>query len=157
MRHLADRTLGDMLAALASDAPSPGSGAAAAVAMALAAACAGKALAISRKHRAPEEYLQLAEQRLAAIASRSLARADADAELFAEFIHHRSAKTADELVHGDDSAQALAGELGGTLDEIGGAVHPVVEADLAAARALLASVEAILKRLRAENERQAQR
>ena len=48
MPGFAERTLGDVLAALASDAASPGSGAAAAIVMAFSAACTGKALAISR-------------------------------------------------------------------------------------------------------------
>jgi Formiminotransferase-cyclodeaminase len=155
MPRFAERTLGDVLAALASDAAAPGSGAAAAVAMAFAAACAGKALAISRKHRPPEAHMQLAEQRLAVIARCSLARADADSELFEEFIHHRGAKTASQLVHADESTQGLATELGGVLDEIAGAVHPVVEVDLAAARTLLSAVNAIQQRIRAENQREA--
>jgi hypothetical protein len=155
MPGFAERTLGDVLAALASDAASPGSGAAAAVAMAFAAACAGKALAISRRHRPPADHLQLAEQRLTGIVRRSLARADADAKLFEEFIHHRRTGAAAELIRADESSQALAIELSGTLDEITPAVHPVVEGDIAAARALLSAVNAIQKRITAENQREA--
>ena len=155
MPGLADRTLGDVLAALASDAASPGSGAAAAIAMAFSAACAGKALAISRKHRPPEEYLQRAERRLAAIARRSLTQADTDAKLFHEFIHHRDANSAAELVCADASSQDLGTELARVLDEIAEAVHPVVQGDIAAARALLAAVNTIEVWIRAENEREA--
>jgi formiminotetrahydrofolate cyclodeaminase len=96
---LADRTLADVLTALASDAASPGSGAAAAVALSFAAACAGKALAISRKHR--PESSQGAEQRAADLIRRSLERADADAKHFEEFIHHKSAQAANELLCAD--------------------------------------------------------
>ena len=155
MPRFAERTLGEVLAALASDAAAPGSGAAAAVAMAFAAACAGKALAISRKHRPPQAYLRVAEQRLTDIARCSLARADTDSELFEEFIHHRDAKARSQLVHADESTQGLASELSRVLDEIAGAVHPAVEADLAAARALLSAVIAIEQQIRAENLREA--
>ena len=157
MPGFAERTLGDVLAALASDAASPGSGTAAAVTMALSAACAGKALAISRKHRPPEEYLQRAERRLAAIVRRSLGQADTDAKLFDEFIHHRNANSAAELVCADASSQDLATELASLLDAIAEAVHPVVQGDIAAARALLVAVHTIEARIRAENEREARR
>lgn len=154
---ISDRTLIDVLTALASDAPSPGSGAAASVTLAFAAACAGKAVAITRKHR-PEEpgYMSEAQRRLTEIVRASLARAESDAALFESFIHHKGRETAQALVRADESAQALAQELGAVLDEIGTMVHPVVVADIAAARALLSAVSVIESRIRAENQQAAQ-
>src|SRR6185312_6938240 len=113
---LADRTLGEVLAALASDAVSPGSGAAAAVALAFAAACAGKALAISRKHRPETESMRGAEQHVADLIRRSLERADADGRYFEEFIHQKSAQAASELLCAGEKSQGLAHELGRVLD-----------------------------------------
>jgi formiminotetrahydrofolate cyclodeaminase len=155
MPRFAERTLGEVLAALDSDAASPGAGAAAAVALAFAAACAGKALAITGKHRPLQEYLQRAQQQLAVMVRRSLACADVDAKLFEQLVHHRTAETGAELVRADDSSQALASELGGLLDQIAPAVHPVVAGDLAAARALLMAAQTIQERIRAENELEA--
>jgi formiminotetrahydrofolate cyclodeaminase len=151
----ADRTLEEVLTCLASDAVSPGSGAAAAVTLAFAAACAGKALAISRKHRPAEDYMNTAEKRLGEIVRSSLERADADASLFESFIHHKDRKAAEALVRADEAAQALSRELAAVLDEIGAAIHPVVAADIAAARMLLSAASQIEARIRAENQQAA--
>src|SRR5688572_29360804 len=54
MQHtqsLPERPLGAVIEAIASDQVAPGAGSAAAVGLALAAACAGKAVAITLKHR----------------------------------------------------------------------------------------------------------
>ncbi len=154
---ISERTLKVVLTALASDAPSPGSGAAAAVTLAFAAACAGKAVAISRKHVAGKsESLDAAQQRLQQIVSASLGRADADAKLFESFIHHKDRQNAEALVRADESARALARELDGVLNDIHGAVHPVVVADIAAARVLLAAAGRIEARIRAENQQAVQ-
>lgn len=152
---LADRTLADVLNELASEAVSPGSGAAAAVTLAFAAACAGKALAISRRHRPANEALRAAEARIATLVRRSLERADADAALFEKFIHDKSSAAAAELLRADASSQALGRELDGILDEIDPAIHPVVAGDMAAARALLSAAGLIQARIRAENQRAA--
>jgi len=148
---LADRTLGEVLAALASDAASPGSGVAAAVALAFGAACAGKALAISRKHHSASGSFKGAEQRVADLIRRSLERADADARYFEEFIHHKSAQAAGELLCADEKSQCLAHELGEVLDEIEPTIDPVVATDIAAARLLLSAATAIEARIQAEN------
>jgi formiminotetrahydrofolate cyclodeaminase len=153
---LADRTLADVLTALASDAISPGSGAAAAVTMAFAAACAGKALAISRKHRPAGEDMNAAEQRLADIVRLSLERADADAKLFESFIHHKNQQTAHALLRADEAAQGLTRELNTLLDKIEPTIHPVVAGDIAAARALLHAAITVESRIRGENQKAAQ-
>jgi formiminotetrahydrofolate cyclodeaminase len=150
---ISDTTLKDVLTALASDAPSPGSGAAASVTLAFAAACAGKAVAITRKHRPAEaDYLSTAERRLKEIMRASLERADSDAALFESFIHHKGREAAKALVRADESAQGLGRELGAVLDEIAPNIHPVMAADIAAARALLSAVGLIESRIRAENQ-----
>jgi formiminotetrahydrofolate cyclodeaminase len=151
----ANKTLEEVLTSLASDAVSPGSGAAAAVTLAFAAACAGKALAISRKHRPAEVYMNAAEKRLADIVRSSLERADADASLFESFIHHKDREAAEALVRADEATQALSRELAAVLDEIGSAVHPVVAGDIAAARVLLSAASQIEARIRAENQQAA--
>jgi formiminotetrahydrofolate cyclodeaminase len=151
-----DRTLDDVLTALASDAVSPGSGAAAAVTMAFAAACAGKALAISRKHRPAEDYVNAAELRLKEIVRASLERADADATLFENFIHHKNQQTAQALLRADEAAQGLSRELSEVLDKIGPTIHPVVAGDIAAARALLSAASQVESRIRGENQKAAQ-
>jgi formiminotetrahydrofolate cyclodeaminase len=149
------RTLEDVLTRLASDAVSPGSGAAAAVTLAFAAACAGKALAISRKHRPAEDYVNAAEKRLAEIVRASLERADADGKLFESFIHTKDRKAADALLQADDAAQSLTRELTTVLDEIAGTIHPVVAGDMAAARALLGAASVVEERIRTENQKAA--
>jgi len=150
-----DRTLRDVLTALASDAASPGSGAAAAATLAFAAACAGKALAISRKHRPADDAMTLAEGRLAGLVTRALERADADSALFEKFIHSNDTQTGAELLQADASTQALTRELATILSDIDAAIHPTVAGDLAAARILLSATSLIQARIRAENQRAA--
>jgi formiminotetrahydrofolate cyclodeaminase len=152
---LAERTLADILAALASDAISPGSGAAAAVVLAFAAACAGKALAISEKHRPAEGNVKAAEEQLVVLVRRALERADADARFFAEFTHHKDVASTKELLEADEVSRSLAQELAEVLNEIEPTIHPVVAADIAAARTLLSAVSAIEERIQAENQRDA--
>jgi formiminotetrahydrofolate cyclodeaminase len=151
----ADRTLNEVLTALASDSVSPGSGAAAAATLAFAAACAAKALAISRKHRAADESTNAAEHRLGELIGAALGRADVDAALFEKFIHDKSAQTAAELVRADAASQGLARELDALLRQIDATIHPVVVGDIAAARALLSAASLIQARIRAENQRAA--
>jgi hypothetical protein len=151
----ADQPLKDVLAALASDATSPGSGAAAAAALAFAAACAGKALAISRKHRPADEVTRTAEERLGQLVGLALRSADIDSALFERFLHEKSAQSAAELLRADAASQALARELDTLLNEIDGTIHPVVAGDIAAARVLLSAASLIQARIRAENQRAA--
>jgi len=151
----ADQPLKDVLTALASDATSPGSGAAAAAALAFAAACAGKALAISRKHRAADESTNAAEKRLGELVESALGRADIDSALFERFIHEKSAQSAADLLRADTASQALARELDRLLNEIEATIHPVVVGDIAAARVLLSAAGLIQGRIRAENQRAA--
>ena len=147
--------LSELLAALASDHISPGSGTAAAAAMAFAAACAGKALAISRKHRAADEVALAAQMQLKEIVRRSLERADVDSARFEDFLRHKNQQTARALLEADEATQALAAELGAVLDRIEPGVHPVVAGDILAARALLEAAARIQERICDENRRAA--
>lgn len=147
--------LSELLAALASDHISPGSGTAAAAAMAFAAACAGKALAISRKHRALDEVALAAQTQLQEIVRKSLERADVDSARFEDFLRHRNQQTARALLEADQETQALAAELLVLLDRIEPGVHPVVAGDILAARALLEAAARIQDRICDENRRAA--
>jgi formiminotetrahydrofolate cyclodeaminase len=147
--------LSELLAALASDHISPGSGAAGAAAMAFAAACAGKALAISRKHRAADEVALAAETQLQEIVRKSLQRADVDSARFEDFLRHKNQQTARALLEADQQTQALAAELLVVLDRIEPGVHPVVAGDILAARALLEAAARIQDRICDENRRAA--
>ena len=150
-----DRTVLNLLTSLASDRISPGSGTAAAAAMAFAAACAGKALAVSRKHRPADVRTTAAEGRLNDIVRRSLERADADSTCFEEFIHRKDPHTARALISADEETQALARELAVLLHEIEPVVHPIMAGDALAARALLEAANRIQLRIGAENRRAA--
>jgi hypothetical protein len=123
--------------------------------MAFAAACAGKALAISRKHRAADEVALAAQTQLQEIVRKSLERADVDSARFADFLHHKDQKTARALIEADQETQALAAELLVLLDRIEPGVHPVVSGDILAARALLGAAARIQERICEENRRAA--
>jgi formiminotetrahydrofolate cyclodeaminase len=149
------QSLSELLAALASDHISPGSGTAGAAAMAFAAACAGKALAISRKHRAADEVALAAQTQLQEIVRKSLERADVDSARFEDFLHYKNQQTARALIEADQETQALAAELLVLLDRIEPGVHPVVSGDILAARALLGAAARIQDRICEENRRAA--
>jgi len=149
------RPFSQLLAALASDRISPGSGTAAAGAMAFAAACAAKALAISRKHRAPDEVAVAAQTRLEELLAKSLQRADVDSARFEDFLRRKNRETAAALIEADQETRALATELLMLLDRIEPDVHPVVAGDIFAARALLDAASRIQARICEENQRAA--
>ena len=123
--------------------------------MAFAAACAGKALAISRKHRAPDEAALAAQIQLREIVRKSLEGADVDSARFADFLHHKNQRTAQALIEADQQTQALAAELLVVLDRIEPGVHPSVSGDILAARALLEAAARIQDRICEENRRAA--
>jgi S-adenosylmethionine:diacylglycerol 3-amino-3-carboxypropyl transferase len=149
------QSLNELLAAIASDHISPGSGTAAAAAMAFAAACAGKALAISRKHHAPDEVALAAQTQLQEIVRKSLERAQVDSARFEDFVHHKDEQSARALIDADQQTQALAAELRVLLDRIEPGVHPVVSGDILAARELLQAAVRIQDRICEENRRAA--
>ena len=135
-----------LVAQLGSDAITPGSGAAGALALALAAACAGKAIAITAKHRPLPDALAEAARSIAQLRETALQGADEDADHFEKFLRHRSAATADELRQTDCSLLGLCQSLTDLIDRICADIHPVVAGDISAARALVAAAAAIHRR-----------
>jgi formiminotetrahydrofolate cyclodeaminase len=136
----ADRSVSDLLAALASDAASPGAGAAAGVTLALAAACARKAVAISLKRQPEHATLVRAGEQLDGIARRALRGADEDARQFEEFLRARDAHAAERLTRAEIRMLKLASELVQAMNEVEGEIAPVVGGDMLAARALCRAV-----------------
>ena len=132
-----------LVAKLGSDAITPGSGAAGALALALAAACAGKALAITAKHRPLSDTLVEAARSIAQLQEAALRGADDDADHFKEFLRHRSAETANELRQTDRGLLALCASLNEIVDQICADIHPIVAGDITAARALVEAASAI--------------
>jgi formiminotetrahydrofolate cyclodeaminase len=135
-----------LVAKLGSDAITPGSGAAGALALALAAACAGKAIAITAKHRSLPEALAGAARSIEHLRDAALHGADADADQFVNYLRHRNFEAAEELRQTDRTLFDLCESLSALLDRIAGDIHPVVAGDITAARALLAAASAIHQR-----------
>ena len=129
----------------------PGCGAAAAVTLALSAACAGKAVAVTLKHRPSATALRRARVRLRGIARRALAGAERDAESFVGFVRARDGTSARRLLHAGESLTAAARELLGVLGSIEPRVLRRVSADVSAARALCAAALEIERTNLAEN------
>ncbi|MFL6548615.1 MAG: cyclodeaminase/cyclohydrolase family protein [Povalibacter sp.] len=154
MRHienLADRSLGAVIEAIASDDVSPGAGSAAAVGLALAAACAGKAVAITRKHRSEDARLIRAQQELADILHRALHGADEDAAHFREFVHEKDAGSLQNLLRTGEELQQLGSALHSVLEGLEGHIDSAVEGDIKAARVLCAAFSVIQSENLAEN------
>jgi hypothetical protein len=152
---LADRSLGAVIDAIASDDVAPGAGSAAAVGLALAAACARKAVAISLRHR-HDKALVSAQHELADITHRALRGAEQDAANFRQFMHEKSGASLDELVETGKRLEQLGAALRGVLDRLEGHVHRTVEGDIGAARALCAAFSVIQSENLAENQQAAQ-
>jgi formiminotetrahydrofolate cyclodeaminase len=140
---LAQRTLADVTAAIASDAVAPGSGAAAAIGLALAAACAAKAVAITRKHRAEETRLSTLREALLGLAERALEAGDEDGRRFQELMHDRTPDAAAAVRDEGERTRRAAEELRGLLDRLASEVDAVVLADILAARVLCDACAAI--------------
>jgi formiminotetrahydrofolate cyclodeaminase len=135
-KSLAERPLGIVIGAIASDDVAPGAGSAAAVGLALAAACAGKAVAISRKHQTEDTELARAQDVLAQIAQRALCGADEDASRFRAFIREQDAPSAENLLESTRGLRQLGVELLEVLEGLTGHIHASVCGDITAARAL---------------------
>ncbi|HVF16637.1 MAG TPA: cyclodeaminase/cyclohydrolase family protein [Steroidobacteraceae bacterium] len=154
---LAERPLGAVIEAIASDDVAPGAGSAAAVGLALAAACAGKAVAITLKHRNEDAVLARAQKELAAIAHRALHGADEDAARFREFMHEKDASAVQDLLETSTRLQQLGLELLAVLERIADCVDAVVSSDIAAARALCTAFGEIQSENLAETHEAAER
>lgn len=156
-KTLADRPVGELISAVASDAVSPGAGAAGAVALALAAACAGKAAAVTLKHHPDDEALVRAHARLGEIGRRALGGADEDASRFADFARTKSKSAAEKLVQAGENLHQLAESLHSVLFEIQARIDPVVAGDITAARKLCEACLTIQAANLAENRDTVQR
>lgn len=154
--RIAELTLGELTAAIASDAVAPGSGSAAAVGLALASACAAKAVAITLKHRAPDARLTKLWTTLVAFAERALDEGDGDALAFAEFMQDESSATAARLLDEGERMQRSAMALNAVLQRLAGEVEPIVVADILAARALCGACLAIQSQNLAANQKATQ-
>lgn len=150
-RSLSMRPLGELIAEIASDDVAPGAGSAAAIGLALAAACAGKAVAISLKHRPSDAVLAHAKQTLNAIAHRALSGADDDAKQFREFMATKQDEAARRLVESGTQLQQVGAALRDVLDAIEPSIDAPVSGDLHAARALCAAFSTIQDTNLAEN------
>jgi len=135
-----------LVSRLGSDAMTPGSGAAGALALALAAACAGKALAITAKHRPLSDALIESARSIADLQEAAIHGADEDADHFRQFLQHRSPATAADLRHTDLILLDLCKSLSSLIERIAGDIHPIVAGDISAARALVAAAAAIHQR-----------
>jgi formiminotetrahydrofolate cyclodeaminase len=149
---IAQRSLGELTRAIASDAVAPGAGTASGVALALAAACAAKAVAITLKHRPHDARLEALRAALAAFAERALEGGDEDARRFADFMRDESPASAAALLEAGERLQRSAAALNGVLERLAAEVDPVVLADVLAARALCAACRAIQSQNLAANE-----
>lgn len=121
---------------------SPGCGAAAAVALALAAACAGKAIAVTLKHRTAPA-LRRARSPLRELGRRALAGAERDAESFATFLKLRDRASARHLLRTGESLASTARRLRRLIRTLEPHICRQVSADVAAARALCTAALAI--------------
>jgi Formiminotransferase-cyclodeaminase len=153
--RLADRPLGAVIDAIASDDVAPGAGSAAAVGLALAAACAGKAVAISLRHR-HDATLVDAQHELADIAHRALHGAEEDAANFRQFMHEKGASSLHELVETGEGLQQLGAALLSVLDRLEGHIDRTVCGDIGAARALCSAFSVIQSGNLAENRQAAE-
>jgi hypothetical protein len=140
---MADLRISEFVESISSDKISPGAGAAGAVALALGAACAQKAVSISLKHSPHDPRLAMALAGLEKVRRFALQDADADSQEFADFIRHKSASGATELV---ETGEAMARLIDALLTIIGDAephVRPSMKGDLIAARSLAAAARTI--------------
>jgi len=95
---LGDLSVCTFVERIGSDHISPGSGAAGAVTLAFGAACGTQAVSVTFKHAHDNRELKAALKRLKKLGRLALQGADADAGGFAEFIQHKTADTAAELI-----------------------------------------------------------
>jgi len=148
---LVTHPLGALIKEIASNEIAPGAGSAAAVGLALAAACAGKAVAISLKHREHDRVLSQAAQTLAAIAERALSGADEDAKHFRALVKAKDSQAAHRLIESGTHLQQVADALRDVLDAIESSVVTQVSGDLRAARVLCDAFSEIQTSNLAEN------
>jgi methenyltetrahydrofolate cyclohydrolase len=140
---MADLRISEFVEGISSDKISPGAGAAGAVALALGAACAQKAVSISLKHSPHDSRLAKALADLEKVRNCALQDAEADSQEFADFIRHRTASGARELVETGEAMAHLIDALLVIIEDVEAHVRPSMKSDLIAAKSLAAAARTI--------------
>jgi formiminotetrahydrofolate cyclodeaminase len=145
MSEVSRLDLETFIRALGEDSPAPGAGAAGGVALGMAAACAAKAFAISARRLNNQPQLSQAAEKARGIALMALGAADWDAQDYTALLKAGTDRlAAKQTLERDGEAQlGLAAALDALLKAEGGRVIPMLDGDLAAARALLAAFDII--------------
>ena len=151
-KSLADLRVETLICLIEGSTGAPGAGAAGAVALALAAACAAKAVSITLRHLAGDHALTEALERLRRVSQLALCGGDADSRAFTDFIRHKSAATAAELVDLGEAMAHLIQQLETLIDQIEPRICGVMAGDLTAAKALAAAA----RRIQSANETEAE-
>lgn len=147
---IAERSLADLLSAIASRERSPGAGASAGVALALGIACARKAAVISLGHEGEHPHLDGVDARLAEIGEAALRFADRDAELFQATLSHAPG-AAEALEQHGGAFVALITTAREAVDRAAVAIDANVRGDILAAQVLIAAAGTITRANLAEN------
>ena len=140
---LADLRISELIELIGSNRISPGAGVAGAVALALATACAAKAVSISLKHSPQDACLAIALSGLEKLRSCALQGADTDSQAFADFVRHKSAIGATELVEAGEAMAHLIDALCAIIRDVEPHVTSVMTGDLIAAKSLAAAARTI--------------
>jgi formiminotetrahydrofolate cyclodeaminase len=140
---LADLRTGALVELISSSEIAPGAGAAGAVTLALGAACGAKAVSVSLKHAPEDTRLSLALAGFEKLRGCSLQGADRDSQAFTDFVRHRNAAGAKELVQTGEAMAHLIDALFLMIEEIEPHVRPSMTGDLIAARALATAARTI--------------
>jgi formiminotetrahydrofolate cyclodeaminase len=140
---LSDLRISELVELISSSQISPGAGAAGGVTLALAAACAAKAVGISLKHSPLDAPLAAALAGLEKVRFFALQGADLDAQAFSDFIKHKSAAGAAELVETGEAMAHLIAALFAIIKNVEPHVRSSVAGDLLAAKSLAAAAGTI--------------
>jgi hypothetical protein len=151
-KSLADLRVETLIGLIGGSASAPGAGAAGAVTLALAAACAAKAVSITLRHLPANHPLTEALERLRRLSELALCGGDADSRAFMDFIRHKSAGPAAELVDLGEAMAQLIHTLEALIAEIEPHICAVMAGDLIAAKALAAAA----RRIQSANENEAE-
>src|ERR1035438_5804206 len=133
---MADLRISEFVESISSNKIAPGAGAAGAVALALGAACAAKAVSISLKHSPQDPHLALALAGLEKVRVFALQGADADSQAFADFVRHKSATGATELVETGEAMAHLIDALLAIIGDVEPHITSSMTGDLIAAKSL---------------------
>jgi hypothetical protein len=140
---LADLRISELVELISSNKISPGAGVAGAVTLSLGAACAAKAVSISLKHSPQDACLTKALSGLEKIRGFALQGADTDSRAFEDFIRHKSAIGATELVEAGEVMARLIDALCAIIRDVEPHITSTMTGDLIAAKSLAAAARTI--------------